>query len=66
MRLRKREGIVTDEITRYGEYLVREKHASQNTVASYLRDVTQFSDYLKTRGPSLLEVTAETVQSYMD
>lgn len=66
MRLGKREGIVTDEIARYGEYLVREKHASQNTVASYLRDVTQFSDYLKARGPGLLEATAETVQSYMD
>ena len=25
---------------------MREKHASQNTVASYLRDVTQFADYL--------------------
>ena len=55
-----------DEIVRYGEYLVREKHASQNTVASYLRDVNQFSDYLKVRGPGLLEATAETVQSYMD
>ncbi len=66
MRLGKREGIVTDEITRYREYLVREKHASPNTVASYLRDVTQFSDYLKVRGPGLLEVTAETVQCYMD
>ena len=29
---------------RYEEYLVAEKHASKNTVASYLRDVTQFSD----------------------
>ena len=51
---------------RYGEYLVTEKHASQNTVASYLRDMTQFSDYLQVRGPGLLEATAETVQSYMD
>ena len=66
MRFGKREGIVTDEITRYEEYLVREKHASQNTVASYLRDVTQFADYLKVRGPGLLEATTETVQSYMD
>ena len=62
----KREGIVTDEIARYGEYLVREKHASQNTVASYLRDVTQFSAYLEIRGPGLLEATSETVRSYMD
>ena len=58
--------MLTDEIARYGEYLVREKHASQNAVASYLRDVTQFSEYLKVRGPGLLEATGETVQSYMD
>jgi len=57
---------MTDEIARYGEYLVSEKHASQNTVASYLRDVTQFADYLESRGPGLLEATGETVRSYMD
>lgn len=45
---------------------MREKHASQNTVSSYLRDISQFADYLQARGPELLEVTAETVQSYMD
>ena len=66
VRLVKREGIATDEIARYEEYLVREKHASQNTVSSYLRDISQFADYLQARGPALLEVTAETVQSYMD
>ncbi|MCI9012229.1 MAG: site-specific tyrosine recombinase XerD [Oscillibacter sp.] len=53
-------------MARYEEYLVREKHASQNTVSSYLRDISQFADYLQARGPELLEVTAETVQSYMD
>ncbi len=66
VRLVKREGIATDEIARYEEYLVREKHASQNTVSSYLRDISQFADYLQARGPELLEVTAETVQAYMD
>ena len=66
VRLVKREGIATDEIARYEEYLVREKHASQNTVSSYLWDISQFADYLQARGPELLEVTAETVQSYMD
>ncbi len=64
--LEQREGIHTDEIARYGEYLVREKHASQNTVTSYLRDVTQFDKYLRGRGAGLLEATGETVQSYMD
>lgn len=66
VRLVKREGIATDEIARYEEYLVREKHASQNTVSSYLRDISQFADYLQARGPELMEVTAETVQAYMD
>jgi len=62
----KREGIVTNEIARYEEYLVGERHASQNTVASYLRDVTQFADYLTARGLELLEASSETVQAYMD
>ena len=35
-------------------------------MSSYLRDISQFADYLQARGPELLEVTAETVQSYMD
>ena len=60
VRLVKREGIATDEIARYEEYLVREKHASQNTVSSYLRDISQFADYLQARGPELLEVTADS------
>ena len=61
-----REGIDTDEIARYGEYLRGEKHASQNTITSYLRDVTQFSEYLKNRGGSLQEASGETVRDYMD
>ena len=52
VRLVKREGIATDEIARYEEYLVREKHASQNTVSSYLRDISQFADYLQARARS--------------
>lgn len=62
----KREGIHTDEIARYGEYLVQEKRASQNTISSYLRDVTQFDKYLRGRGAGLLEATGENVRDYMD
>ena len=36
-----------DDIAAYGDYLAEEKHASQNTICSYLRDVTQFSEYLE-------------------
>jgi len=45
---------------------VAEKHASQNTVASYRRDVSQFSDYLNLRGLGLLEVDGGIVRDYMD
>ena len=37
---------MSDYIARYGVYLREEKHASENTIASYLRDVRQFESYL--------------------
>ena len=55
-----------DDIAAYGAYLAGERHASQNTVASYLRDVSQFSEYLtEHRDCGLRQVTGETVQEYM-
>ena len=55
-----------DDIARYGAYLAEEKHASQNTVSSYLRDVTQFEAYLENnQGCGLREATREMVQDYM-
>ncbi len=36
-----------DDIADFGTYLAEEQHASQNTICSYLRDVTQFSAYLR-------------------
>ena len=35
-----------DDIARFGAYLSDEKHSSRNTVSSYLRDTTQFAEYL--------------------
>ena len=63
-----REGypLEKDDIERYGAYLKEEKHASQNTISSYLRDVTQFSEYLAGQGLGLREATTETVQDYMN
>ena len=56
-----------DDIARYHEYLTNEKHASQNTVSSYLRDITQFAEYLEAgHGCALREADSETVQSYMN
>ena len=55
-----------DDIARYGAYLTEVKHASQNTVSSYLRDVTQFSEYLQnTQQMDLREADSETIETYM-
>ena len=58
--------MATDYIAEYGVYLTEEKHASQNTICSYLRDVTQFSEYLaEHHGCGLKRAEPEMVQSYM-
>ena len=36
-----------DYIAGYMAYLETERHSSDNTVASYVRDVTQFAHYLQ-------------------
>ena len=55
-----------EDISRYGAYLQGVKHASQNTVSSYLRDVTQFSQYLAERGFTLRQADSGMVRDYMD
>ncbi len=58
--------MTTDDIGRYGAYLEETKHASQNTISSYLRDVTQFSEYLrKVHGEDLREADSTMVEGYM-
>ena len=55
-----------DEIARYGAYLTDVRHASPNTVSSYLRDVTQFAEYLQnTRRLDLAEADGAAIESYM-
>ena len=55
-----------DDIANYGAYLTAERHASHNTVCSYLRDVTQFSEYLTDHEScDLRRASAEMVQTYM-
>ena len=65
--IQKREGEADmDDITRYGAYLTEEKRASQNTVSSYLRDVTQFAEFLETsQGCTLREADSDMVRNYM-
>ena len=37
---------MADLLAQYEEYLATEKHASQNTLSSYMRDLHQFAVYL--------------------
>lgn len=50
---------MTDYLSAFEEYLVREKHASANTLSSYLRDVRQFEHYVN----SVLNIGLENVNS---
>lgn len=50
----------------YEDFLIHEKHASQNTIASYMRDVHQYAAYLSTvAGVELLDVDREIISDYM-
>lgn len=56
-----------NDIVRYGDYLANEKHSSQNTISSYLRDVTQFSEYLNIHYSCVLrDADSDMVQDYMN
>ena len=53
----------SDYIIEYKTYLTEEKHSSENTVASYIRDLNQFSAWLGDR--SVDTVNNETVGGYI-
>lgn len=58
--------MAVDDIARYEKYLTEEKHASSNTISSYLRDATQFSEYLQEHHKCRLrDAKSEMVQEYM-
>ena len=50
----------------YEDFLVETKHASGNTVASYMRDLHQFVAYLQELCLQVLDVDQSCVSSYMD
>ena len=56
---------VSTYLDNYRTYLTEEKHSSENTVASYVRDVTQFKVYLKESGMDLKRAKTEHVQDYV-
>lgn len=54
-----------DIIKDFENYLKNEKHSSENTLASYLRDVNQFSAYLSKYTDIMInEVTKRDIESY--
>ena len=57
---------VADLLEQYQNYLAQEKHASPNTLASYLRDLHQFEAYLSEHGTSdLRKVKQSSVNDYV-
>ena len=53
-------------LDKYEEYLISVKHASGNTVASYMRDLNQFSSYLSEVNTEFGQVVRDTVCTYVD
>ncbi len=53
-----------DYLGAYATYLEKEKRASVNTISSYLRDMTQFSNHLSGKGISLRQVIQSDVEEY--
>ena len=58
--------MASDSIAEYRAYLTGERHASPNTVSSYLRDVTQFAEYLAEHENCEVQLaTSQMIQEYM-
>jgi integrase/recombinase XerD len=50
----------------YRDFLIQTKHASENTVASYMRDIMQFASYLQGIDVAVLDADRDTISDYMD
>ena len=58
--------MASDSIAEYRAYLTGERHASPNTVSSYLRDVAQFAEYLAEHENCEVHLaTSQMIQEYM-
>ena len=56
-----------DLISAYENYLAKVKQASSNTVASYLRDIRQFSEWISnTASLDVLQVKQVNIRTYLD
>ncbi len=59
-------GFMLDLIHAYENYLTKVKHASSNTVSSYIRDVRQFSEWIQeSTDLDLLGVTQQNISDYL-
>lgn len=54
----------SEYLNQFSNYLTSEKHSSANTVSSYLRDITFFSDFLADQDIACSEVSKATIQQY--
>jgi len=58
--------MAADYLGQYETYLREEKHSSQNTLSSYMRDLRQFSEHLSAQRVSdLRKVKSETISDYI-
>ena len=58
--------MATDYLAAFRDYLTNEKHASENTLSSYLRDIHQFQSWLTTSNDmELTKVDRMTIESYL-
>ncbi len=57
---------MADYIALYRDYLTNEKHASANTLSSYIRDLTQFKSWLADNGISdVKKAKKDTINEYL-
>lgn len=52
-------------IEEYEDFLTQVKHASENTISSYMRDIHQFASYLQEQSDALLDVDRDIVAGYV-
>lgn len=54
-----------DLISEYQAYLTNEKKVSSNTVSSYMRDIRQFYEQMRTKGLEMTDVVKTDITAYM-
>ena len=56
-----------DLIRAYENYLTKVKHASSNTISSYMRDIRQFSEWLRdNEDMDVLDANQQNIENYLD